>query len=100
MGVFAEFERSMIQERVRQDWNAQKRKKKLGRPAIPPITAKKVRQLREDGLSFRKITGKVGIHHRTAQLVVRGSLTYQRRESTRSDRGTLYVPYTGCVVRG
>jgi DNA invertase Pin-like site-specific DNA recombinase len=68
MGVFAEFERSMIQERVKAGLEPAKAQgKKLGRPAIPPITAKKVRQLREDGLSFRKIAGKVGIHHRTAQ---------------------------------
>ena len=68
MGVFAEFERSMIQDRVNAGLEPAKAQgKKLGRPAIPPITAKKVRQLREDGLSFRKIAGKVGIHHRTAQ---------------------------------
>jgi len=68
MGVFAEFERSMISERVRSGLDrARAQGKKLGRPAVPPITVRKVLQLREDGLSFRKVAEQVGIHHKTVQ---------------------------------
>ena len=70
MGVFAEFERSMISERVRSGLDRAKAQgKKLGRPAVPPVTAKKVRDLRKEGLSWRKIANKVGVHHRTAQRI-------------------------------
>ena len=69
-GAFAEFERSMISERVRSGLDRAKAQgKKLGRPAVPPVTAKKVRDLRKEGLSWRKIANKVGVHHRTAQRI-------------------------------
>jgi DNA invertase Pin-like site-specific DNA recombinase len=68
MGVFAEFERSMIQERVKAGLErARAQGKTLGRPSIPDATANKARQLRQDGLSFRKIAEQVGIHHRSVQ---------------------------------
>ena len=67
-GAFAEFERSLIQERVKAGLaRAVSQGRKLGRPAIAPVTARKVRDLREEGLSFRKIGKKVGISHTAAK---------------------------------
>ena len=62
LGVFAEFERSMIRERVLAGLDrARSQGKRLGRPPIPPITVDKIKRLREEGLSLRKIAKQVGI---------------------------------------
>ncbi len=62
LGVFAEFERSMIRERVMAGLDrARSQGKKLGRPPVPPITVDKIKRLREEGLSLRKIAKQVGI---------------------------------------
>jgi len=57
MGVFAEFERSMIQERIHAGLRRAKADgKTLGRPkTLTPKQAARIRALRADGLSFRKI---------------------------------------------
>ncbi len=57
MGVFAEFERSMIQERIHAGLRRAKATgKTLGRPKVlTPKQAARIRTLRADGLSFRKI---------------------------------------------
>ena len=61
-GVFAEFERSMIRERVMAGLDrARSQGKRLGRPPIPPITVDKIKRLRVEGLSLRKIAKQVGI---------------------------------------
>ena len=65
-GAFAEFERGMIQERVKAGLaRAKAQGKKLGRPTVPTQTASKVKQLHERGLSYRKIANEVGLHHKT-----------------------------------
>ncbi len=62
LGVFAEFERSMIRERVMAGLDrARSQGKRLGRPPVPPITVDKIKRLREEGLSLRKIAKQVGI---------------------------------------
>ena len=62
LGVFAEFERSMIRERVLAGLNrARSQGKRLGRPPVPPLTVDKIKRLREEGLSLRKIAKQVGI---------------------------------------
>ena len=62
LGVFAEFERSMIRERVMAGLDrARSQGKRLGRPPIPPITVDKIKRLREGGMSLRKIAKQVGI---------------------------------------
>ena len=62
LGVFAEFERSMIRERVMAGLDrARSQGKRLGRPPIPPITVDKIKRLRVEGLSLRKIAKQVGI---------------------------------------
>ena len=60
LGVFAEFERAMIQERVRAGLErARARGRRLGRP--PSLTARQCRLLRQDragGMSLRAIARK------------------------------------------
>jgi DNA invertase Pin-like site-specific DNA recombinase len=61
-GVFAEFERSMIQERVKAGLQRAKAQgKKLGRPRVPPITIRKIQNLRASGLSLRAISKRTGV---------------------------------------
>ena len=61
-GVFAEFECSMIQERVKAGiQRAKAQGKRLGRPKVPPITVRKIQNLRASGLSIRAISRKTGI---------------------------------------
>ena len=61
-GVFAEFERSILQERVKAGLaRAKASGKRLGRPSVPPITVKKIQTLRASGLSYRAIAKKTGV---------------------------------------
>lgn len=65
-GAFAEFERGMIQERVKAGLQRAKAQgKTLGRPKVPEKTIAKVKELFERGVSFRKIANEVGLHHKT-----------------------------------
>ena len=61
ISAFAEFERSIIQERVRAGLAKAKAKgKKLGRPEVK-VDEAKIRQLRAQGWSLRKIASEVGV---------------------------------------
>ena len=61
-GVFAEFERSILKERVKAGLErARASGKRLGRPSVPPITVKKIQALRASGLSYRAIAKKTGV---------------------------------------
>lgn len=73
LGVFAEFERAMIRERVNAGLaRAKAQGKKLGRPELPPIVARKVLAARDKGLSMREIAAKVGVGLGTVQRIVSG----------------------------
>ena len=62
LGVFAEFERSMIRERVMAGLDrARSQGKRLGRPPVPPIQVEKIKALRQEGLSYRKIAKRTGL---------------------------------------
>ena len=62
LGVFSEFERGMIKERVKAGLNrARGQGKRLGRPPVPPIKVQKIKRLREDGLSYRKIASQMDL---------------------------------------
>ena len=62
MGVFSEYERSMISERVHAGLQRAKAQgKTLGRPRITPIQIDKIKKLRSEGMSLRKISKKVGV---------------------------------------
>ncbi len=61
-GVFAEFERSMIQERVKAGLERAKAKGvKLGRPAITAKTRQRVLDGKAEGLSLRKIAADASV---------------------------------------
>ena len=62
LGVFSEFERSMVQERVKAGLERAKAQgKTLGRPAVPPITVEKIKALRQQGLSYPAIARRTGV---------------------------------------
>ncbi len=69
LGVFAEFERSLIQERVRAGLErARARGKRLGRPpSLTPAAARRVREARAEGASLRALARD----HRTSVGTVR-----------------------------
>ena len=70
-GVFAEFERAMIQERVKAGLKrAKDQGKRLGRPPVPPIQIEKINRLMTEGLSIRAISNKVGLSVGKVQAVV------------------------------
>ena len=69
--VFAEFERSMIQERVRAGLQRAKASgKRLGRPPVAPAVVARVRQLREAGKGMVAIAREVGCGVGTVQRLV------------------------------
>jgi DNA invertase Pin-like site-specific DNA recombinase len=72
MGVFAEFERSMITSRI---LAGQKRAVangiKIGRPSIPPIRLEKVKRALENGQSIRTIAKATGMSTATVMRVKR-----------------------------
>ena len=62
MAVFSQWVRSMIQERVKAGLaRAKAQGKKLGRPTVPPITVRKIQNLRASGLSLRAISKRTGV---------------------------------------
>jgi DNA invertase Pin-like site-specific DNA recombinase len=73
MGVFAEFERSMIQERVRAGLKRAKDEGKvLGRPPIAPEIEQRIRDARQAGESMRKIAARLGVAVNTVLKISRG----------------------------
>jgi DNA invertase Pin-like site-specific DNA recombinase len=71
MGVFAEFERSMIQERVRAGLNrARAQGKTLGRPKVAGKVEQAVLAARSDGTGKRKIAKQLGIGVSTVTRII------------------------------
>ena len=72
MGVFAEFERSMIAERVRAGLaRAKDSGKRLGRPTLAADTQRAIRESLKAGMSVRKTAAKVGVSPSTVQAIGR-----------------------------
>jgi DNA invertase Pin-like site-specific DNA recombinase len=72
-GVFAEFERAMIQERVKAGLaRARAQGKTLGRPRVGAAIESKVRRLKRKGLGMIKISKELGIGVGTVQRIVNG----------------------------
>ena len=70
MGVFAQFERAMIQERVKSGLSrARAGGKRLGRPPVAARKRAEVLKLRRDGQSVRKIAQAVGLAPGTVQRI-------------------------------
>jgi DNA invertase Pin-like site-specific DNA recombinase len=78
MGVFAEFERAMIQERVRAGLaRARSEGKTLGRPRIAPGLEKRIQEaLRQPGRTegVRKIAARFGVNPSTVQNISREAI--------------------------
>ena len=71
MGVFAEFERSMIQERVKAGLNRAKAQGKvLGRPKVTQKIEKAVLAARAEGTGKRKIAKQLGIGVSTVNRII------------------------------
>ncbi len=72
-GVFAEFERAMIRERVKAGLErARAQGKTLGRPRISKSVEKKIQAARRQGKGIKKIANELGIGVSTVQRVVHG----------------------------
>ena len=70
LGVFAEFERSIIQERVRAGLQRAKREgKRPGRPPIADKLAERIRAALAGGMSVRKTAAKFDVNPSTVQRV-------------------------------
>jgi DNA invertase Pin-like site-specific DNA recombinase len=71
-GVFAEFERGIIAERVRAGLSrARAQGKQLGRPRVPLEVEQVIRQRRASGLGILKIAREMGVGVSVVQRVVR-----------------------------
>jgi DNA invertase Pin-like site-specific DNA recombinase len=71
VGVFAEFERAMIQERVRAGLaRARKEGKILGRPKVSAEIEGKIRDARGKGFGILRIAKTLGVGVSTVQRVV------------------------------
>lgn len=75
MGVFAEFERGMIVERVksgmaRAKQNGTKSGNAIGRPAVPPEVEAQIRELRASGMGILRIAKATGRGVSVVQRVV------------------------------
>lgn len=75
MGVFAEFERGMIQERVRAGMARAKKSgtksgKAIGRPVVATAVEDRIRELRADGLGMLKIAAEAGCGVSVVQRVL------------------------------
>ena len=72
IGAMAEFERALIQERVRAGLrNARAKGKRLGRPRIV-VDAHRIASLRAHGRSWAQIVAEVGVGKGTAQRALIG----------------------------
>lgn len=72
VGVFAEFERSMIQERVKAGLaRARKEGKRLGRPPVSAEIEGKIRDARKEGQGMLKIARNLGVGVSVVQRVDR-----------------------------
>jgi len=72
LGVFAQFEREMISERVNAGiTRAKKKGVKFGRKPVAPIIKKQVVELSEGGLTQTKIAKRLGISQPKVSLILR-----------------------------
>ena len=74
LGVFSEFERSIIQERVNAGLDrARAQGRRLGRPPVPPIKVAKIRRLHESGKSIRAAAKLAGVSVGSAHRIISDS---------------------------
>lgn len=74
LGVFAEFERAMIQDRVKAGLvRARAQGQKLGRPRLSHEIEDNVRQLRAEGKGILKIAKELGLGTGSVQRILKGA---------------------------
>ncbi len=74
MGVFAEFERAMISERVKAGLNRAKADgKTLGRRPTSQAKVKKIMDAKAEGLSIRKIAAEVGVSRSVVHSILQNA---------------------------
>lgn len=74
VGAVAEFEKDIIKERVIAGLaNARRKGKRLGRPPVAEELYNKAKELRREGLSFRKIGRELGIDEGTIRKRMGGT---------------------------
>ena len=74
MGVFAEFERSMIQERVKAGLaRAKVNGRVLGRPNVADGVRDQVLIAKQEGLSVRRIAQEVGVSVGTVHGIIKSA---------------------------
>jgi DNA invertase Pin-like site-specific DNA recombinase len=74
MGVFAEFERAIIQERVRAGLaRARAAGTRLGRPTVGESLEARIRELKAEGLGIRKIASTLGTGVSVVQRVTKAA---------------------------
>lgn len=74
MGVFAEFEREMIRERVNAGLaRARAEGKKLGRPPVAARVEESIRRARAEGKGMLRIAHELGVGSGTVQRVLRAA---------------------------
>ncbi len=88
LGIFAEFERAMIQERVKAGLararaetpavREAKGKKAIGRPLLSQRKRREILEARKSGLSVRKTAAKVQVSTATVQKIMREAEAAQR----------------------
>ena len=73
VGAIAEFERSLIRERIALDLErARAEGKTIGRPLGAQVDEQELRRLRSQGLSLRAFARQVGISHPTVAVILNG----------------------------
>ncbi len=72
MGVFAEFERAMMRDRIKAGLaRARAQGKRLGRPPVPPEVEQAIRDARAEGKGMLEIGRELGVGTATVQRVLR-----------------------------
>lgn len=88
LGVFAEFERSMIQERVRSGLararaHGTKSGRPIGRPRVSPAIEDRIRRARRKNCGMLKIARELGIGVSVVQRVLAASKGKKRHAAVR-----------------
>ena len=72
LGVFAEFERALIVERIKAGMaRAKGQGKRLWWPTVPEAAVERIQELRACGISLRRIAEEVGVSNGTVENYVR-----------------------------
>jgi DNA invertase Pin-like site-specific DNA recombinase len=92
-GVFSEFERSMIRQRVKAGLErAVTNGKKLGRPRLSHETRQEIREMRLAGMSVRKIAVALGISAGAVCAVVK-ERDQRNSQNLDSVKGKVRIPF-------